>query len=209
MDRQTLKSNAKSQISGQIGKLFLVNFDVVLISFAVNLIPILGSFVSTFIVTPALNIGVTMIYLDVANNYEFRVGDVYNGFNKFWGAFKVTFLVGFFTFMWSLLFVIPGIIKSFSYSMAMYVMAEEKDIGAIEAINRSKKMMEGHKMEAFVLGLSFIGWILLGIVTLGIAFIYVIPYMETTMANFYNSIKEPVRLYADEIGIETKPFENN
>lgn len=112
------------------------------------------------------------------------------------GAFKVSFFTTLFTFLWSLLLIVPGIIKSFSYAMAMYIWSENKEMGALEAINKSKKMMDGHKMDYFVLGLSFIGWILLGCITLGIALIYVIPYMETTMANFYNSIKdsEPVQI---------------
>ena len=115
--------------------------------------------------------------------------DAFCGFDDFFSAFKVNLLTGIFTFLWSLLFVIPGIIKSISYSMAMYVLAENKGKNAMECINESKAMTEGHKMDLFLLGLSFMGWILLTIVTCGIAYIWVGPYMSTTFANAYRSLK--------------------
>lgn len=115
--------------------------------------------------------------------------DAFSGFDDFWSAFKVTFLVGLFTFLWSLLFIIPGIVKSLSYSMSLYILAENKGKGALECINESKNMTDGHKGELFVLALSFIGWILLGYITFGIALIWVIPYMNATQANAYESLK--------------------
>ena len=129
------------------------------------------------------------VYLLVIKDQKPEVKDAFSGFDDFWSAFKVTFFVGLFTFLWSLLFVIPGIVKSISYSMSMFILAENKGKAALECINESKQMTEGHKAELFVLGLSFIGWILLGVITLGIAYIWVIPYMETTFANAYQSLK--------------------
>ena len=114
---------------------------------------------------------------------------MFYGFKDLWCAFKVQFLTGLFTFLWSLLFVIPGIIKALSYSMSTYILAENPGMPALEAIERSKKMMDGHKADLFVLGLSFIGWALLGSITLGIAYIWIIPYVSTTYVNFYNQIK--------------------
>lgn len=73
--------------------------------------------------------------------------------------------------------------------MSMYILAENKGKAALECINESKSMTNGHKMELFVLGLSFIGWALLGCITFGIAFIWVMPYMNATYANAYNSLK--------------------
>ena len=196
MEREVLKFNAKQQIKGKIGTLFVISLIVGLITGAASAIPSVGSVVNAFFLSPAFSIALVMIYLNVANGIDVQIGDVFNGFSYFWGAFKVSFFTTLFTFLWSLLLIVPGIIKSFSYAMAMYIWSENKEMGALEAINKSKKMMDGHKMDYFVLGLSFIGWILLGCITLGIALIYVIPYMETTMANFYNSIKdsEPVQI---------------
>ena len=132
------------------------------------------------------------VYLTVANGNKPIVSDVFCGFDDFWSAFKVTFLVAIYTFLWSLLLIIPGIIKAISYSMSTYILAENKGKPALECIRESMAMTDGHKMDLFVLGLSFIGWILLGLITLGIALIWVIPYMQTTFANAYKSLKPVV-----------------
>lgn len=89
----------------------------------------------------------------------------------------------------TVMLLIPGIVKSFSYSMSMYILAENKGMSAREAITRSKEMMNGHKLDLFVLYLSFFGWWLLCGITFGIAYIWVGPYMNAAVANFYNSIK--------------------
>jgi uncharacterized membrane protein len=192
MDRVTLKTKAKEQIKGNIGVLFVITLLVGLIAGGANAIPVVGSIASVFVVTPAFSLAVVMIYLNMTAGMKPEIGDLFSQFSSFWDSFKVTFLVGLFTALWSLLFVIPGIVKAFSYSQAMYIMAENPGIGALEAINRSKAMMDGHKMEYFVLQLSFIGWHLLGTFTFGIAYIWIVPYISATAANFYNSIKTPV-----------------
>lgn len=93
-------------------------------------------------------------------------------------------------FLWSLLLVIPGIIKSISYSMIYYILAEYPDIGVRKAMKLSKEMTRGHKADLFVLGLSFIGWLLLTLITAGIAGLYVMPYIEMTFINAYHDIKQ-------------------
>ena len=198
--RTELKQMAKEQIRGKIGILFLVTVIIAVIAFLagliLGLIPVVGPMAVTFILTPAFSLSVVRIYLNLAKGQDPEVKDVFSGFDDFWTAFKTTFLVGLFTFLWSLLFYIPGIIKAISYSQAMYIVAENPGISALEAINRSKAMMHGHKMDYFVLGFSFIGWALLGAITFGIAYIYVIPYMSATMVNFHNDllpeVAEPV-----------------
>lgn len=195
MNRTELKSAAKAQIKGKIGILFLVTFIVSAIagvaSAILSFIP-WGSLITSIIVTPAFTLSLIRVYLNVVKGGTPVAGDAFCGFDDFWSAFKVTFLVGMFTFLWSLLFVIPGIIKSFSYSMSTYILAENKGKPALECINESKQMTEGHKMDLFVLGLSFIGWVFLCAITLGIASIWVVPYMQATYANAYNSLKPVV-----------------
>ena len=198
MDRASLKSISKGQIKGKIWVLLLIAIIIAgvscAISYILGLIPRIGSTISgllsAFVLTPAFALSIYNVYLAVANDGDVKASDAFSGFNNFWAAFKVTFMVGLFTFLWSLLFVIPGIIKSISYSMSMYILSENPDKPTMDCINESKEMTEGHKMELFVLGLSFIGWILLGTITLGLGFIYVIPYMNTTFANAYKSLKK-------------------
>ena len=193
MNRAELKAAAKQQIKGKIGILFVITLIIAavsgLASLLLSFIPYVGSLAATVIVTPAFALSMVRVYMMLPFGKKPVAMDAFSGFDDFWSAFKVTFLVGLFTFLWSLLFVIPGIIKTFSYSMSMYILAENKEKPALECINESKAMTNGHKMELFVLGLSFIGWMLLGSLTLGIAYIWIIPYMETTYVNAYYSLK--------------------
>lgn len=195
MNRAELKAAAKSQIKGKIGILFLITLIIALISgiagAILSLIPF-GSLVASIIITPAFSLSLIRVYLNVIKGNTPAAGDAFSGFDDFWSAFKVTFLVGLFTFLWSLLFVIPGIVKGYSYSMSTYVLAENKGKPALECINESKAMTEGHKMDLFVLDLSFIGWYLLCGITFGIAGIWVIPYISATYANVYNYLKPVV-----------------
>ena len=195
--RAELKEMAKQQIKGNIGMLFVITLIIGAISGAAAAIPPLALAVS-IIVTPAFSISIIRVYQELARSGKKpEAKDAFAGFDDFWTGFKALFLVGLFTFLWSLLFIIPGIIKSFSYSQTMMIVAENKGIGARDAINRSKAMMDGRKMDYFVLGLSFIGWGLLCCITLGIAYIWVGPYMQATMVNFYNDIK-PAEATAEE-----------
>ena len=195
--RAELKEMANQQIKGNIGMLFVISLIIGAISGAAGAIPPLALAVS-IIVTPAFSISIIRVYQELARNGKKpEAKDAFAGFDDFWTGFKALFLVGLFTFLWSLLFIIPGIIKSFSYSQTMMIVAENKGIGAREAINRSKAMMDGRKMDYFVLGLSFIGWGLLCCITLGIASIWVGPYIQATMVNFYNDIK-PAEATAEE-----------
>ncbi len=203
MNRAELKAAAKSQIKGKIGILFLITLIIGVLSFfaglILGLIPVVGSFVSTIIVTPAFALSIYKVYLNIAAGGTPTAGDSFEGFNDFWAAFKVTFLVGLFTFLWSLLFVIPGIVKFYAYSMSMYVLAENKGKPALECINESKKMTNGHKADLFVLDLSFIGWLLLGSITFGLAYIWVAPYIQATKANVYNSLKPVIEIPAEPV----------
>ncbi len=205
MTRQTLKQMAKEQIKGKIGILFVINLIAGILGSVLNFsfkaqVPaenfngtVTTSFstnIGAFLIVPAFTISLILIYLNLAKGVSPKVENVFAGFKMWWISVKTNFLTSLFTTLWALLFIVPGIVKSISYSMAMYIVAENPQISALEAINRSKEMMHGHKAEAFVLGLSFFGWILFGVVTLGIGLIWVIPYIDATYANYYNYIKE-------------------
>ena len=166
---------------------------MVLIIFAINIacafIPFIGAIVG-FIITPAFSLSLCIFFLKLTKDEETSVGDVFAGFNKTGRALCLNILISVFTFLWTCLLIIPGIIKSYAYSMAFYVLADNPELTASEALAKSQSMMRGHKMDLFILELSFIGWILLTGLTFGLAAIYVVPYMSATTANFYNSIKE-------------------
>lgn len=111
------------------------------------------------------------------------------GFGRYlhnvWGALLMMLKI----FAWTLLFIIPGIIKSFSYAMTPYILYNEPELSAWKAIKKSKAMMKGHKFDLFYLYLSFIGWILLAVLTLGIGLIWLLPYMQCSIAEFYRDVK--------------------
>lgn len=119
---------------------------------------------------------------------EFRVlGD---GFTRnYRNCVKTCFLRDLFVGLWSLLFVIPGVIKSYEYRMVPYLLAEHPEMGSSEVLARSKEMMAGNKWETFVLDLSFIGWVLLGAITMGVVYIFwASPYINTTDAALYHRL---------------------
>lgn len=183
MTRAELKEAAKSQIKGNIGILLIMMILVAVVA----AVPVVGA-----VLSPGLSLSMVMIYLNLTYGDEPKLEDLLGGVKMLGKAWCLSLLIGIFTFLWALLLYIPGIIKALSYSMSYYILADNPDMTAREALNESKRITQGHKGEIFVLGLSFIGWILLTAVTLGIAGIYTVPYMQTTMANFYQSIKAPV-----------------
>jgi len=198
MERAELKELSKQQIQGKIGTHFLIMLIVIGITLAVSFITSadvpfgelgISIAVSLFINAP-LTIGLIAVYLKISNGEDIRVSNLFDRFLDWWGAWKVSFFTTLFTMLWMLLFIIPGIVKSLSYSMAMYIFAENPNMGALDAIRRSKEMMDGYKMDLFILGISFIPWILLVALTFGIAAVWVIPYMQVTIANFYKLLKE-------------------
>ena len=109
-----------------------------------------------------------------------------NYWHKVWGMLWMYILIC----LWTLLLIIPGIIKCFSYAMVPFILAENPDMPANEIITRSREMMDGNKWQAFLLDLSFIGWILFGLVTLGLGFLFwTAPYMYSTRAALYLKLK--------------------
>lgn len=195
MDRKQLKAQAKAQIKDKIGILIAVTLIIGAISagasLLANLIPGAGLIVS-IIVTPAFALSTHRIYLMVVRGMSPEVKDSFSGFDDFFSAFKVTLLVGLYTFLWSLLFIIPGIVKSYAYSMSLFVLADNKGKSARECVRESVEMTDGHKGELFVLDLSFIGWYLLTALTCGLASLWVTPFRNATLANFYEGIKPVV-----------------
>ena len=120
-----------------------------------------------------------------------EIGFAYSSGN-FWNVVKTMFLKDLFIFLWTLLFIIPGIIKSFEYAMIPYILAENPGIDSKRAFELSKEMMRGEKWNYFVLQLSFIGWILLGLLACCIGGVFVTPYFEATMAEFYGWAREKI-----------------
>ena len=145
--------------------------------------------ISLFIILP-MAYSFILLFLDfIRGEKEKLVGKLFGFFKNYGRAFGTAFMVTLYTFLWSLLLVIPGIIKALAYSMTYFISKDHPEYSIDECIEASKRMMDGHKGELFVLGLSFIGWFLLGILTLCIGFLWLSPYFRTTIAHYYEELK--------------------
>ena len=143
------------------------------------------------LVSNVMAVGCSRYFIE-NRDHKTSVGQVFYSFKN--GRYGSTVLVMFFrelyVFLWTLLFIIPGIIKSYAYTLVPYIMAENTELDRKRALEMSRDMMKGHKWELFVLQFSFIGWHILGAITLGILNVfYVNPYMQATLAEFYSAVK--------------------
>ena len=138
-----------------------------------------------------LELGITNVFINIARGKNTTMVDFYKPFSdNILNKTLTIMLSGIYLIFWTILFIIPGIIKSYSYAMVPYILAdEEEDLLFNEAITKSRQMMDGHKFEYFVLTLSFIPWFILTGLTLGIAAVYTVPYIQTTAAKFYLELK--------------------
>lgn len=138
-----------------------------------------------FILGGTVRLGYCKYLLKLHDGEEGELKDLFSEFSRFGDGFVLSLLTAIYTFLWSLLFVIPGIIAGYKYAMAPYILAENPGMKPNEAITASKEMMDGHKFELFCLELSFIGWNLLCILTLGIGSLWISPYLNCAYAAFY------------------------
>lgn len=124
-----------------------------------------------------------------------ELGEIFKGFKgNYLNVVKIMFLMDLKTLLWLLLFIIPGFVKAYEYSMIPYLLAENPNLSAPQAFSLSKQMTTGQKMDLFVLDLSFLGWIILGLICCGIGILFVLPYPEATRAEVYLNLKESVKM---------------
>jgi len=178
-----LMERAKSSLTGKWGMAAGAAFVYMLISAGSGIIP-LGS----LIVSGPLALGFAMFSLKLARGQHAELSNIFDGFNHFLNAF-VTFLLS------SLIIVagficlfVPGIIAALGLSQVYFLLADNPEMSATDVIKESWELMKGHKGDYFVLGLRFIPWIFLCILTLGIGLFWLLPYMQVTFANFHDSI---------------------
>lgn len=197
--RSELKQNAKNQLKNNWRLAIGIIIVCTLISWIPNIlygtdnksfamsiiIPII-----TLAITGPLTIGQCKFFINLANKSNPEFSDLWYGFNNILKAIGITLLVGIIVFIGTILLIIPGIILAFRYSQVYYIMAENPEISVIDCLKESARIMKGHKMNIFILQLSFIGWIILMGITCGIAGLYVLPYYNATLSNFYLEIKE-------------------
>tara|TARA_Y100000385_G_scaffold243724_1_gene261358 strand:- start:25883 stop:26485 length:603 start_codon:yes stop_codon:yes gene_type:complete len=149
----------------------------------------LASIVS-LIVTGPLVLGIAGFALNICRGKEAKIAQLFQGFDNFFTSTVAYILMLLFVFLWMILFIIPGLIAALSYSMTFFIIADDNSIDGFEALKKSKQMMKGYKWKYFCLNLRFLGWLVLCILSLGIGFLWLIPYVQVTNANFYEDIKD-------------------
>jgi uncharacterized membrane protein len=149
--------------------------------------------IGELIVGGPLMFGVVGYFLHKVRGEEAMIENLFDGFKIFVPTMLLFLLQAVFIALWTMLLIIPGIVKTLSYSMAFFIMRDNPGMGASEAITASRKMMNGYKTKLFMLQLSFIGWILLCLLTFGLGYVVLGPYMMMTLANFYDDLKKQPR----------------
>lgn len=183
--RHEIKQSARNKLKGRVWTVFVALLVAAIIGEAGAIV--LG--IGVIITMPAMIVGAVMYCLCVWREEEVLFGKIFSGFDNLGRNIGGILLMGIFTWLWSLLLVIPGIIKALSYSMTPYIMADT-NCTAREAIKKSMAITKGHKGKIFVMALSFFWWYLLCTITFGLAYIYVGPYMAVSYAGLYDELKK-------------------
>ena len=188
-----LRQNAKQQIGGRIfSETWLLLAVVCLVYSAVlSMAGAITYGIGAIVITGPLTFGLARMFINNAGGKSaVDFNDLLCGFKEcFAGSLVLSLLTALYTFLWSLLFVIPGIVKTYSYAMAPYIQQDDPSKDASECIDESRAMMNGHKAQLFMLDLSFIGWYFVGALCFGIGILFVYPYHYAARANFYLALK--------------------
>ena len=175
---------------------YIVVYELTINSIPVNPILALVSVALYLLAMPLVFMPINLGYTYAANRLYVEgdnglIGNMFrDGFGRWFRKVWAVFLMGFFTFLWSLLLIVPGFIKLYAYSMTPYILIDNPELSANQAINLSRDMMKGHKLDLFCLHISFIGWLFLSLLTLGIGLLWLMPYVMTAQATFYQDLKK-------------------
>lgn len=175
------------QIPGSVGDLFKVlSPENALTSESLSTLSVMLSLLAL-----PLSWGLTVSLLRNHREESVDLENLFDGFRggRYTRVFCALFLVNLFTFLWTLLLIIPGIMKAFSYALTPYILLDEPELTAKQAISRSCEIMQGRRWKLFCLYFSFIGWGILCLLTFGIGFLWLVPYMNASVAAFYEDAR--------------------
>lgn len=147
-------------------------------------------FIASLVIGGPMAYGISKFSLLLSRNEEARLEQIFDGFQNFQRNLITYVMVVCYTILWTLCLIVPGIIAALSYAMTFYILYDDENISPADAIDKSKLMMNGHKLKLFYLCLRFLIWALLCVLTLGLGFLLLLPYMQITFAKFYEDIKE-------------------
>jgi uncharacterized membrane protein len=186
-ENKVLMTQAREALRGKWGVAIGGVVVYAILVFGFSFIPTGGEIVS-YLLEGVLALGLAGFGLSLSRKQDVKVLDIFN--EKFWVSLGAWLLQLLFIVLWALLLIIPGIIALYSYALTYYILVDNKEMGIQEAIQKSKEMMQGNKWKLACLEGRFIGWGLLCILSLGIGFLWLCPYMMISYAQFYDDIKE-------------------
>lgn len=187
-ENSELRAEARQALQGKWPMAAVAALIYSIVAGGLSAIPFIGGLCSLFIGLP-IAYGIAIVMFGVFKGKDVDFGVLFEGFQDYSRIFVTKLLQGIYTALWSLLLVVPGIIKHYSYAMTDYILKEDPEMKNNAAIEKSMAMMENNKMKLFLLDLSFIGWALLCILTFGIGFLFLQPYMQVARAAFYEDLK--------------------
>jgi uncharacterized membrane protein len=192
-DNPTLLRASREALRGKWGIAILTFFIYTLLTTTSGTLRAHGSFLTlssmlTLIIGGPLALGAAIFSLSISRGKEGRLDQLFEGFNHFATTLVTYLLLLLYVFLWMLLLIVPGIIAALGYSMTFYILADDPLIKPQDALKKSKSMMDGHKEKLFYLCLRFLLLAILCILTLGIGFLWLIPYVHVTMAKFYDDV---------------------
>lgn len=166
-------------------------------------------FALLIIVSGPLELGFAIVSLNVVRGHGIKVENIFDGFKNMASAIILWLINNIFIFLWTLLLIIPGIVKSYSYSMSFYILRDNPEMSQDEARRTSMAMMSGNKWRLFCLDFSFIGWAILCGLTFGILSVWIIPYHQTARAEFYQSLVDAMPQAAEPASATETPATDN
>ncbi|MDO9399355.1 MAG: DUF975 family protein [bacterium] len=187
-ENAVLMKMARESLRGKWGIAIGASVIFMVIMTVIQIVPVVG-FIAYLAITGPMSVGLIIFFLSLSRNQEVEIGQLFKGFEKFGTSLVACLLMFLFIFLWMLLLIVPGIVAAFAYSMTFYIIADDNSIGAMDAIKKSKEMMNGNKWKLFCLYWRFFGWSLLCLLMLGIGYLWLVPYIQTSIAKFYDDIK--------------------
>jgi len=197
-----MKDMALAKLENKWGNAALVVLIAMIITGATNFIP--GA---SLIIGGPISLGIAIYFLRISRDESVEINNLFDGFKQFGNALGAYLLMLLIIILGFILLIVPGIIAALALSQTFNIMHDEPNLGPIEAMKKSHEMMKGHRGDYFLLNLSFIGWALLCILTIGIGFLFLAPYASVTNAIFYNNLVDYHNKDIKELGSHLEELE--